>query len=124
MSPMLSISKIRFVGTRQKTKCQTMLEYAVIIACVVAGLIGMQIYMKRSIQGRVKSAADTISGGGQFSLGHSRGSVVINRDSEYKTVTNMVDADDRIITDTETTLVADQESTRTNLQIDAGESLF
>jgi hypothetical protein len=41
-------------------KAQSMLEYSVLIACVVAGLIAMQIYMKRSIEGRLKQAADEI----------------------------------------------------------------
>lgn len=37
-----------------------MIEYSVIIACVIAALVGMQIYIKRGIQGRLRQASDEI----------------------------------------------------------------
>jgi uncharacterized protein (UPF0333 family) len=43
---------------------QSTLEYALLIAAVVAGLIMMQIYLKRGIGGRLKGGADNI--GEQF----------------------------------------------------------
>lgn len=43
---------------------QSTLEYALLIAAVVAGLVMMQIYLKRGIGGRLKSGADNI--GEQF----------------------------------------------------------
>lgn len=43
---------------------QSTLEYALLIAAVVAGLVMMQIYLKRGIGGRLKSGADNI--GDQF----------------------------------------------------------
>lgn len=43
---------------------QSTLEYAILIAAVVAGLVMMQIYLKRGIGGRLKSGADNI--GDQF----------------------------------------------------------
>jgi uncharacterized protein (UPF0333 family) len=39
---------------------QTTLEYAVVIVCIVAALIAMKPYVTRSIQGRLRSAADQI----------------------------------------------------------------
>ncbi len=39
---------------------QSTIEYAVLTACVVAALIGMQFYVKRSTQGRMKQAGDEI----------------------------------------------------------------
>jgi Flp pilus assembly pilin Flp len=48
-----------------RTKAQSTIEYAVMVACLAAALIGMQIYIKRGIQGRIRSAADEI--GGQYS---------------------------------------------------------
>lgn len=42
-----------------------MLEYTVVVACLAAALIGMQIYIKRSIQGRIRGATDDI--GEQYS---------------------------------------------------------
>lgn len=39
---------------------QSTLEYALLIAVVVAGLLMLQIYMKRGFGGRVKSAVDDL----------------------------------------------------------------
>jgi uncharacterized protein (UPF0333 family) len=44
---------------------QSTLEYGIIIAVIVAALITIQVYLKRGIQGKMKSAADDI--GEQFS---------------------------------------------------------
>jgi Flp pilus assembly pilin Flp len=41
-------------------KGQSIVEYAVLLACIAAALLGMQYYIKRSVQGRVKQAADEI----------------------------------------------------------------
>jgi len=46
-------------------KGQSTLEYAVIIGVVVGALIMMQVYVKRGLSGRIKSASDEI--GDQFS---------------------------------------------------------
>ena len=46
-------------------KGQNTLEYAVIIAVIVAALIAMQGYIKRGIQGKLKASSDDI--GDQFS---------------------------------------------------------
>ncbi len=43
---------------------QSTLEYAVLIAVVAAAAIGMQIYVKRGIQGRLRQSADQV--GEQF----------------------------------------------------------
>lgn len=43
---------------------QSTLEYALLIAAVVAGLVMMQIYLKRGVGGKLKGAADDI--GEQF----------------------------------------------------------
>lgn len=43
---------------------QSTLEYAVLVAVVVGGLLAMQIYMKRGLQGKLHQSADAI--GGQF----------------------------------------------------------
>ncbi len=48
-----------------KRRGQTTLEYGVVIAIVVAGLIAMQSYIKRGMQGRLKQASDEI--GEQYS---------------------------------------------------------
>jgi uncharacterized protein (UPF0333 family) len=48
-----------------KHKAQTTLEYVILISVVVAALIGMQVYLKRGISGKLKESVD--SAGQQFS---------------------------------------------------------
>lgn len=50
---------------------QSTLEYAVLIAIIVAALVAMQVYIKRGMQGRLRQASDDI--GGQFSPGYTTG---------------------------------------------------
>lgn len=50
-------------------RAQTTLEYAVLIGVIVAGLIAMQVYLKRGFQGKVKESADSM--GTQFSPGYT-----------------------------------------------------
>jgi Flp pilus assembly pilin Flp len=52
-----------------KRKAQSTLEYALVIAVIVAALVAMQTYIKRSLQGKLKSASDDI--GDQFSPGYT-----------------------------------------------------
>lgn len=47
-----------------KRRGQSTLEYAVIIAVVVAALLAMQIYMKRGVEGKLRDSTDQI--GDQF----------------------------------------------------------
>lgn len=54
---------------RLRTKGQSTLEYSILIAIVVAALLAMQIYMKRGMEGRLKSTTDDI--GEQFEAGNS-----------------------------------------------------
>jgi len=48
-------------------RAQSTLEYAILIAVVVGALIGMQTYVKRGLQGRLKAASDDV--GSQFEPG-------------------------------------------------------
>lgn len=43
------------------------MEYAILIAVVIGALIGMQTYVKRGLQGRLKAASDDV--GTQFEPG-------------------------------------------------------
>ena len=47
---------------------QGILEYSILIICIAAGLLAMQYYVKRAIQGRLRQSADSI--GEQYSPGH------------------------------------------------------
>ena len=41
-------------------KAQSTLEYSVVIICVVAALLAMQIYLKRGFSGRLRGIADDL----------------------------------------------------------------
>ncbi len=63
-------------------KGQSTLEYGIIVAVVVAGLLAMQMYIKRGVQGKLRGAADDI--GEQFSPEHTTGKRVTTTSSESK----------------------------------------
>ena len=44
----------------QRRKCQSTLEYALIIAVVVSALLMMQHYLKRGVAGKLRSSTDDI----------------------------------------------------------------
>ena len=46
-----------------------MLEYTALIAVVIAALLSMLIYMRRSVSGRYKEIGDTFGHGRQFEPG-------------------------------------------------------
>jgi len=62
-----------------KRRAQSTLEYALIVAVVVGALIAMQVYVKRGLQGRLKSAADDM--GEQYSPGHTTGTITVTTTS-------------------------------------------
>lgn len=69
-------------------KGQATLEYGIIIAVLVAGLIAMQTYLKRAYQGKLRQAGDEI--GEQFSPGYTLGTrnIITNLSTnEFVTIT-------------------------------------
>jgi hypothetical protein len=54
---------------RKRQKGQSTLEYAVLIIIIIGALLSIQMYIKRGIQGRLKSATDDI--GTQYSQGNT-----------------------------------------------------
>ncbi len=84
-----------------RNRAQTTLEYAILIGVIVAGLIAMQVYLKRGFQGKLKESADSM--GQQFSPGYTTGRYTTDSlsDSE-ETLSNEV-----------TTTTLKQESNRT-----------
>lgn len=54
-----------------RNKAQSVIEYAAVIFCIVAALLAMQTYIKRSLQGRLRQAGDNI--GQQYSPGNTAG---------------------------------------------------
>lgn len=59
---------LNFFNERRR-KGQSTLEYAVLIIIVIGALLSIQIYIKRGVQGRLKSATDDI--GDQYSPGNT-----------------------------------------------------
>ncbi len=53
----------------RKIKGQSTLEFAILIVIIIGALLAIQVYIKRGIQGRLRSAADDI--GDQFSPGNT-----------------------------------------------------
>jgi hypothetical protein len=53
----------------KRQKGQSTLEYAILIIIIIAALFSIQVYIKRGVQGRLKSEADNI--GTQFSPGNT-----------------------------------------------------
>ena len=67
-------------------KGQSTLEYAVLIAVVVAALLAIQIYMKRGVEGKLRSASDDI--GQQFDAHRTESQSITTRTGTSVEVTN------------------------------------
>lgn len=61
-------------------KGQSTLEYAILIIIIMAALLSIQVYIKRGVQGRLKSAADDI--GDQFSPGNTNVVMIMRTQSQ------------------------------------------
>lgn len=66
----------------KKKKAQSTLEYAIVLAVIVGALIAMQIYMKRGMEGRLRSSSDDI--GEQFDPHKTSSSFTATRGSTTK----------------------------------------
>jgi len=54
---------------KKRNKAQAILEYAVLVAVVIAAFLGMRTYVLKSVQAKFKSSADTIGQGEQYEPG-------------------------------------------------------
>jgi hypothetical protein len=66
----------------QRMKGQSTLEYAILIIIIIGALLTIQTYIKRGVQGRLKSSADDI--GDQFSAGNTN----VVKSTHTRAVTN------------------------------------
>lgn len=90
-------------------KGQNLLEYAVLIAVVVAGLIGTQAYLKRGYSGKIRKSADDL--GGQFSP----------EDTTYNyTTTTSSSSTENLVDGRTTTTIHDSNTTKTGNEIVGG----
>lgn len=76
--------KYRFL----KTGAQSTVEYAVLIACIAAAIIGMQFYLKRGIQGRLRQGGDEI--GQQYSATNTGSTTTTTTDSTWTITQTLV----------------------------------
>ncbi len=64
---------------------QSLLEYSILFAVIVAAILIMQFYVKRSYQGRLKTEADAV--GSQYAPGYTTSNISTDVDSTTTTVT-------------------------------------
>ena len=83
-------------------RAQTTLEYAILIGVIVAGLIAMQVYLKRGFQGKLKESADTM--GQQFSPDYT---------TSHYTTKSSTDSEETLSNEVTTTKINKQESAKT-----------
>lgn len=84
-----------------RKRAQATLEYAVLIGVIIAGLIGMQVYIKRGFQGRLKESADSM--GQQFSPGLT---------TSRHTVNTLTESTETLANEVTTTQIRTQQSNR------------
>ena len=97
----------------RKKKAQSTLEYAVLIIIVIGALLTIQAYIKRGIQGRLRSASDDI--GAQY----KSGSHTWNRETRFHTNTGetfRVGVTNSYMFDDETTDVTYNEDMHGNIE--------
>jgi len=70
----------------RKKSGQSTLEYAIVIAVIVAGLLAMQIYIRRGFQGRLREDADQM--GRQFDPGGGMNYTIESKSKSRETVMN------------------------------------
>lgn len=80
-------------------RAQSSLEYALVIVCVVAALLAMQIYIKRSVQGRMRQTADSI--GEQYAPGNTTSDTTLTINSNSDTTATTTELDGTTTTTTE-----------------------
>lgn len=64
---------------RLDKRAQSTLEYALLIGVIVAGLIAMQMYLKRGYQGKLRESTDQI--GDQYSPDYTTSKTTITKES-------------------------------------------
>jgi hypothetical protein len=55
----------------RKKMGQSMAEYAVVLTVVIAAIVAMQLYMKRSLQGKIRDVSDNV-GFGLLNAGYTK----------------------------------------------------
>jgi Flp pilus assembly pilin Flp len=85
---------------------QSLLEYAFLVAIVAAAFITMQHYIKRSVEGRIKQAADEV-GEPYDSEGMRSSTITTNVNARYT-----IDSTSRVLDEIENTYALDSHVTQ------------
>ena len=83
---------------------QSTVEYAVIVAVAIAALLGMQFYMKRGVQGKLRESTDQIAE--QYAPGKTASTFTVTSSG---TRNETLDTDGKSVS----TVTADEAQTRT-----------
>lgn len=94
-----------------RNKAQTTLEYAILIGIVVAGLIAMQVYLKRGYQGKLRESADSM--GQQFSPGNTTNTYTVVTSSSSNEEVSTGETDEERVT---VSTINDQTTRRTGTE--------
>ena len=100
----------------KKYQGQSTLEYAILIVIIIGALLTLQVYIKRGVQGRLKSATDDV--GEQYSMADGA--------NYYKKVTTTSNTTDNSVAGvSETKLRANTSTnTETSIQLNADGEYF
>ena len=95
-------------------KAQSTLEYAIVIFAVIVALLGMQVYIRRSFQGKLRSSADQLSAQ-QYEPGNTVSDNTLTQDSDIdsdttSTINNSDPTTTKIDTTTLTTINSQTET--------------
>lgn len=75
----------------RKKKGQSFMEYAMLYTCVIAALLSIQIYTKRSVEGRLRSSIDDVGQQGDFNSVTETSNInrtgIITDDAKYGSTT-------------------------------------
>ena len=67
----------------RRDKGQSTLEYAIIITVVIAGLVAMQHFMRRGVEGKLRESTDRI--GEQYVAGNTSTKITTHQETELVT---------------------------------------
>jgi len=74
-----------------KNSGQTLLEYAIILGVIVAGLFAMQVYLKRGLAGKIRGSADELGGGFFYSPGATTSTTTIDTETQTQSSSYVTD---------------------------------
>lgn len=63
-----------------QNKGQSILEYTVVIACLIAALVAMSVYIKRGVEGRLRVTSDSI--GEQYSPRNTESDIATSQEGD------------------------------------------